>query len=71
MSEFDRKMADTTSAAYQGAVRSEVKRRSLFGMITKTAFVTPVVASFALDALTLDKASAGIYISNSTLPPPP
>jgi hypothetical protein len=41
-------------------VRSDVKRRALFGMITKTAFVAPVVASFALDALSMDKAQAAV-----------
>lgn len=58
MSESDRKIEDATAAAHQGQERSEVKRRALFGMITKTAFVVPVVASFALDALSVDKAHA-------------
>ncbi|MDE8349634.1 MAG: tail fiber domain-containing protein [Acidocella sp.] len=66
MSEFDHKSADTTSASHQGETRSEVKRRALFGMITKTAFVAPVVASFALDSLSLDKASAVMMNSNSS-----
>jgi hypothetical protein len=63
MFDANRKIEDAVSASRDGEVRSEVKRRALFGMITKTAFVAPVVASFALDALTLDNAHA---ISNST-----
>jgi hypothetical protein len=58
MSDSDRKIADATAAAHEGDVRSDVKRRALFGMITKTAFVAPVVASFALDALSVHKAHA-------------
>jgi hypothetical protein len=58
MSDSDRKIADATAAAHEGLERSEIKRRALFGMITKTAFVAPVVASFALDALSIDKAHA-------------
>ncbi len=67
MSEFDREMHNATSASYQGQVRNDVRRRALFGMITKTAFVAPVVASFALDALTLDKAAAASGVSNSKI----
>jgi hypothetical protein len=67
MSDPNRNIVDATSAAADGKVRSDVKRRALFGMITKTAFVAPVVASFALDSLSLDKASAGVLVSNSTL----
>jgi hypothetical protein len=60
MSDSDHKIADATAAAHEGEVRSDVKRRALFGMITKTAFVAPVVASFALDALSMDKAHAAV-----------
>ncbi|MDR3520853.1 MAG: hypothetical protein P4L54_04465 [Acidocella sp.] len=69
MSDAERNISEVTSAAYQGQVRGEVKRRALFAMITKTAFVAPVVASFALDALTLDKASATSCVSNSSCGP--
>ncbi len=58
MSDFDRIVTDATQASHDGKDRSDVKRRALFGMITKTAFVAPVVASFALDSLSLDKAHA-------------
>jgi hypothetical protein len=58
MSNTDRKIEDAVAASYGGEVRGELKRRALFGMITKTAFVAPVVASFALDALTMDHANA-------------
>ncbi|MDR3520852.1 MAG: hypothetical protein P4L54_04460 [Acidocella sp.] len=44
MSDADRRISDATLVASAGRVRSEVKRRALFGMITKTAFVAPVVA---------------------------
>jgi hypothetical protein len=60
MSEADRKIAEATAAAHDGQERSEIKRRALFGMITKSAFVAPVVASFALDALSMDKAHAAV-----------
>ncbi|MDR3520851.1 MAG: tail fiber domain-containing protein [Acidocella sp.] len=69
MSDSDRRISDATLAASGGQARSEVKRRALFGMITKTAFVAPVVASFALDSLSLDKAAAGVCVSNSTCAP--
>ena len=49
---------DATTAVYQGRERGVLKRRALFGMITKSAFVVPVVASFALDALSVEKAHA-------------
>jgi hypothetical protein len=65
MSDADRKIADATAAAHAGEVRSDVKRRALFGMITKSAFVAPVVASFALDALSMDKAHA-IGVANGS-----
>ena len=58
MSEGDHNIEDATAASHQGQERSELKRRTLFGMITKSAFVVPVVASFALDALSVDKAHA-------------
>jgi hypothetical protein len=45
-----------------------VKRRALFGMITKTAFVAPVVASFALDALSMDKAHAAVGNGSGVAP---
>jgi hypothetical protein len=60
MSDSERKIADATAASHEGEVRGDVKRRALFGMITKTAFVAPVVASFALDALSMDKAHAAV-----------
>jgi hypothetical protein len=60
MSDTDRKIADATAATHEGQERSEIKRRALFGMITKTAFVAPVVASFALDALSMHKAHAAV-----------
>ena len=69
MSDSEHNIVNATAAAADGKVRSEVKRRALFGMISKTAFVAPVVASFALDALSLDKAAAGLRISNSTIVP--
>ncbi|HQT64791.1 MAG: hypothetical protein B7Z75_06495 [Acidocella sp. 20-57-95] len=58
MPDTDPKISGATKAAHEGQERSDVKRRALFGMITKTAFVAPVVASFALDSLSLDKAHA-------------
>ncbi len=58
MSDADDKIVDATRASHEGHERSDMKRRALFGMITKTAFVAPVVASFALDSLSLDKAHA-------------
>lgn len=73
MSDPEQKIEDATSAAYQGEVRGELKRRALFGMITKSAFVVPVVASFALDALSVDKAHAltangsGVLVSDRRL----
>ncbi len=69
MSDSDRKIADATSASHEGQERSEIKRRALFGMITKTAFVAPVVASFALDALSMDKAHATAVANGSGLAP--
>jgi hypothetical protein len=68
MSDSDRKIADATAAAHEGLERSEIKRRALFGMITKTAFVAPVVASFALDALSIDKAHAAGVANGSGAP---
>ena len=58
MSDSDKKIEDATAASHQGMERPDVKRRALFGMISKSAFVVPVVASFALDALSVDKAHA-------------
>jgi len=58
MSDSDQKIENAVAAARNGELRSELKRRALFGVITKTAFVAPVVASFALDALTMDNAHA-------------
>jgi hypothetical protein len=65
----DRKIEDAIQANHAGQERSEVKRRTLFGMITKTAFIAPVVASFALDALSVDKAHAVGVANGSGLPP--
>ena len=73
MSETDRKIAGATAASRDGQERSAVKRRELFGLITKTAFVAPVVASFALDTLSMDKAHAltangsGVAVSDQRL----
>jgi hypothetical protein len=36
----------------------EDKRRTLTRLVTGTAFVAPVVASFAMDGLTISKAAA-------------
>jgi hypothetical protein len=52
-----------SDADHQGE-KIEVKRRALFGKIAATAFVAPVVASFALDALSVKPAHA---ISNASL----
>jgi hypothetical protein len=43
----------------------EVKRRALFGKIAATAFVAPVVASFALDALSVKAAHAASNASTA------
>ncbi|HQT64790.1 MAG: hypothetical protein B7Z75_06490 [Acidocella sp. 20-57-95] len=73
MSDLDRNLIDANQATHNGQERSFVKRRALFGMITKTAFVAPVVASFALDSLSLDKAHAltangsGVLLSASDI----
>lgn len=70
MSDFDRKLEDAVSASHENQERSEIKRRKLFGMITKTAFVAPVVASFALDALSMDKAHAVVPANGSGVAKP-
>jgi hypothetical protein len=69
MSDFDRKLDDAVSATHGDQQRSEMKRRKLFGMITKTAFIAPVVASFALDALSMDKAHAVVAANGSGVTP--
>jgi len=46
------------------------KRETLSRLITGTSFVVPVVASFAMDALTISKAGAQPSNASGIRPPP-
>jgi hypothetical protein len=46
----------------------ESKRATLTRLLTGTAFVTPIVASFAMDGLTISKAQAQVRNGSGVLP---
>jgi hypothetical protein len=46
----------------------EAKRATLTRLLTGTAFVTPIAASFAIDGLTISKAQAFIANGSGFLP---
>jgi hypothetical protein len=46
----------------------EAKRATLTRLLTGTAFVAPIVASFAIDGLTISKAQAAIGNGSGLIP---
>jgi hypothetical protein len=52
-------MSDTQKIDEVLADVDEAKRATLSRLLTGTAFVAPIVASFAMDGLTISKAQAG------------
>jgi hypothetical protein len=47
----------------------EAKRATLTRLLTGTAFVAPIVASFAMDGLTISKAQAGVANGSGFIAP--
>jgi hypothetical protein len=62
-------MSDSKKIEQVLAGVDEAKRATLTRLLTGTAFVAPIVASFAIDGLTISKAQAAIANGSGFLPP--